>query len=177
MIDVKFHGPLEKTLGRKKYKSIEELEFFLAYNIYPSKVIKKEDSYIVVPLISGGGGKGKGQKAPVPLLKPPSPGENALQSFSQSEVVDLICEGPIEGFCDSNGNLVSGPEIAKGVYLNGTVVQNQNGTYNFRKLALNWVPGDHQGIDHNRHTWSRTKIYNTASISQNLVGPIMATPE
>lgn len=174
MINVKFHGILKKTLGRRSYKSFDELKFFVKNNIYPSKIVKQKNGYIVVPLISGeGGGKGKGQSAPVPLLKPPAPDENALQSFSQSEVVDLICEGPIEGFCEADGSIAQGANIAKGVYFNGTAVQNDQGSYNYRKLALNYVLGDHQGINPATNTWARSKIYNTQSIKQKLVGPNM----
>ena len=177
MIDVKFYGILNKTLGKRVYKSLDELKFYIKHNIYECKILKQKNKFIVVPLISGeGGGKGKGSP-PTPLLKPPAPDENSLQSFSQSEVVDLICEGPIEGFCKPDGSLASGAEIAKGIYFNGTVVQNENGSYNYRKLALNWSPGNHKGIDLNRDTWSRSKIYNTQSIKQSLVGPNMGTAE
>ena len=175
MINVKFHGILKKTLGKRSYKTFEELRFFVKNNIYPAKILEKPNEYIVVPLISGeGGGKGKGQTAPTPLLQPPAPDENALQSFSQSEVVDLICEGPIDGFCTPNGDLATqASDIAKGVYLNGTVVQNANGSYNYRKLALNYAKGGHEGINPLTDTWARSKIYNTQSIKQSLVGPNM----
>jgi len=180
MIDVKFYGILDKTLGKRKYKNLEELKFFTKYNVYPCKIIKQERGYAVLPLVSGeGGGKGKGSP-PTPLLKPPAPDENSLQSFSQSETLDLICEGPIEGFCDSNGNLITdNRNIAKGVYFNGTVVQNANDTYNYRRLALNYAVGDHKGIDpySQTHNWSRSKIYNTQSIKQKLVGPNMASTD
>jgi hypothetical protein len=180
MINVKFYGILNKTLGKRKYKNLDELKFFVKYNIYPCKIIEQKKSYAVLPLVSGeGGGKGKGSP-PTPLLKPPAPDENSLQSFSQSETLDLICEGPIEGFCDSNGNLITNnSNIAKGVYFNGTVVQNANDTYNYRRLALNYVKGDHKGINpySQTHNWSRSKIYNTQSIKQKLVGPNMASTE
>lgn len=179
MIDVKFYGILDKTLGKRKYKNLEELKFFTKYNVHPCKIIRQEKGYAVLPLVSGeGGGKGKGPP-PTPLLKPPAPDENSLQSFSQSETLDLICEGPIEGFCDSNGNLVTGTEIAKGVYFNGTVVQNENNTYNYRRLALNYAVGTHKGINpySRSENWARSKIYNTQSIKQTLVGPNMATTD
>jgi len=182
MINVKFYGILRKTLGRRKYYSKEELLAFLSATIYETNISydQKTDIYHVSPRIAGSGGGGKGSPPPVPLLQPPTAGQNVLQSFSQMEVVDLICEGPIQGFCDADGNeidikKVSDPAatIAQGVFLNNTIVQNPNNTFNFRRLSLNSSVGDANGIS--RMAWARSKIYRTVDINRALVGPNMRT--
>jgi hypothetical protein len=55
MINVKFYGILNKTLGKRKYKNLDELKFFVKYNIYPCKIIEQKKSYAVLPLVSGEG--------------------------------------------------------------------------------------------------------------------------
>ena len=47
--------------------------------------------------------------------------DDTLQSFQQVELVDLLCEGPIEGIVDAE----------KGIYLDGTPIKSVNGTDNF----------------------------------------------
>ena len=65
---------------------------------------------------AGGGGKGGGGSGSTPVEAP-----NSARSKSYAQVVDLICEGEIEGL--ANG-LCS-------VYLDGTPVQNADGSNNF----------------------------------------------
>jgi len=180
MINVKFYGILNKTLGRRKYASEQELMIFLSAAIYETNVSydEKRDVYHVAPKIAGHTSGGKGSPPPVPLLKPPSAGNNILQSFSQMEVVDLICEGPIQGFCDSDGNEIAlktdkDATIAQGVFLNNTIVQNQNNTFNFRRLSLNSSVGDAAGLTN--MAWARSKVYRTVDIGRGLIGPNMKT--
>ena len=52
--------------------------------------------------------------------------DDTLQSFQQVEIVDLLCEGPIEG--------IVGEE--KGIYLDGTPIRSSNGSYNFDKYSV-----------------------------------------
>lgn len=182
MINTKFYGILNKTLGKRSYSSVKELMLFVKSSIYAAHINfnKKTKTYYIVPASSGsmGGGKGGGPPPPVPLLKPPTVGNNVLQSFSQLDVVDLICEGPIEGFCDSNGVDIGafesnkgddGRTIAMGVYLNNTVVQNDNFSFNFRRLSINVSKGDERGTM--GKTWARSKVYRTVEIGKVLIGP------
>ena len=85
----------------------------------------KEDEKHV--LIQGAGG-GKKQKSP----PPPKEAPNTLQSASTAKVLDLLAYGPIKG-------VVGG---AKGVYLDDTVVQNENGSFNFDGVKLSFRDGE-----------------------------------
>jgi predicted phage tail protein len=60
-----------------------------------------------------------------------------LESFSNMGFVDLLCEGPIEGFVNKYGGPISGGDIREGIYLNDVQVKNtpssngQEGTFNY----------------------------------------------
>ena len=66
-----------------------------------------------------------------------------LESVSYFKALDLISEGPIEGFCDTRGNLVSGSGILQGIYLDNTPAQNfDNNTINFRDISASLLHGE-----------------------------------
>jgi len=71
-----------------------------------------------------------------------------LQSTAFMKMLDVVSEGPIEGFCDATGGLVQGAGILKGIYLNDTPVQlttsdtSQAGIYNFRNISVAWKRGE-----------------------------------
>jgi len=69
----------------------------------------------------GGGGKGGGGSSRSPKTTPDS-----LDSRQYATVVDLISEGEIEG-------LVGG---SKGIFLNGTALQNAQGVFNFEDVTV-----------------------------------------
>ena len=72
---------------------------------------------------SGGGGRkggGGGQS------HTPTEADDTLQSFQRVEVIDLLCEGPIEGIVDTE----------KGIYLDGTPIKSSNGSVNFEGYSL-----------------------------------------
>lgn len=54
-----------------------------------------------------------------------------LESYSEMLLMDLLCEGAIEGFVDQNGALVTSDEIYKSIYLNETPIQNAQGSFNY----------------------------------------------
>ena len=85
------------------------------------------DSQLIVG--SGGGGKGGGGSARVAQEAPDS-----LRSKAYARVVDLVCEGEIEG-------LVGG---LKSVYLDDTPIQNSDGSYNFTGVTLEARTGTQQ---------------------------------
>jgi predicted phage tail protein len=78
---------------------------------------------------AGGGGKGGGGSARVAQEAPDS-----LRSKAYARVVDLVCEGEIEGLA---ANLQS-------VYLDDTPIQNPDGSYNFTGVTLETRPGTQQ---------------------------------
>jgi len=63
--------------------------------------------------------------------------DSLLESYSEKEFVDLLCEGPIEGFCNKYGALLSDDDISEGIYLNDVQVRNtplsitEKGTLNY----------------------------------------------
>ncbi len=86
-------------------------------------------------IIGAGGGKGGGSSARVAQEAPDS-----LRSKAYARVVDLVCEGEIEGL---SAGLQS-------VYLDDTPIQNSDGSYNFTGVTLeartgtqqqNYIPG------------------------------------
>lgn len=68
----------------------------------------------------GGGGKGGGGGA----QRAPREARDSLRSKAYAQIIDLIGEGEIEGLVDG----------LKSIYLNGTPVQNPDGSYNFNNL-------------------------------------------
>jgi hypothetical protein len=77
----------------------------------------------------------------------PSPDDKEkLQSTSFLKALDLICEGPIEGFCDATGKSVNGIDILQGIYLNEVPIKQTNdldplGQYNFRNVQVAYKKG------------------------------------
>lgn len=47
-----------------------------------------------------------------------------LESYSTTEYIDLLCEGPIAGLADKNGNLLTTNDIREGIYLNNVQIKN-----------------------------------------------------
>lgn len=73
----------------------------------------------------GGGGKGGGQ-GHTPVEAPDS-----LRSRAYARLLDLVCEGEIEGLAEG----------MQSIYLDETPLQNPNGTYNFNNTSVQFVPG------------------------------------
>lgn len=71
----------------------------------------------------GGGGKGGGGGGPAHT---PTESADSLQSIQYANVLDLLCEGEIEGI--ENGN--------RGIYLDGTPVQSAGGINNFTGYTI-----------------------------------------
>lgn len=83
------------------------------------------------PFVFGGGGddsSGGGKNGSSSEQRQPKEDEDNLFSITYGKVVDVLCEGPIEGFPED------GEDALKYVYLNGTKVRNDNGTYNFSQI-------------------------------------------
>lgn len=70
---------------------------------------------------SGGGGKSGGGSARVAVES-----SDSLQSKAFVQIIDLVGEGEIEGLVDG----------LKSIYLDGTPLQNEDGTYNFTGVEL-----------------------------------------
>jgi len=85
------------------------------------------------PIIGrGGGGKGGGGGSESP---------NTLKSQSYANIIDLLCEGPIEGFYHGAG------EGEQDIYLDGVPLKRPDGTYNFSNYAYEMRSGT-QDQDH-----------------------------
>lgn len=94
---------------------------------------------------SGGGGKGGGGSARVAVEAP-----NTLKSKSYAKIVEVLCEGEIEGL--ANG--------MQSVYLDGVQLQNADGTFNYDDVVLETREGTlSQGV---------TRIGNTTEITTSV---------
>lgn len=49
---------------------------------------------------------------------------NTLESYSEIEYMELLSEGPIEGFANINGGPISGGDIREGIFLNNVQIKN-----------------------------------------------------
>lgn len=78
-------------------------------------------------------------------FQPSDEDKEKLESTSFIKTLDLISDGPIEGFCDNTGGLCTGSHILKGVYLNNVPIQVTNNQhppqYNFRNVSLAFKKG------------------------------------
>lgn len=71
-----------------------------------------------------GGGGDKADPPPAPRLNPPKLGGlSALTSYSYSESVDALSEGPIGGIVNQNGQYVDGHRIFEGIYIDDVPVK------------------------------------------------------
>lgn len=71
-----------------------------------------------------GGGKGKSDPPPAAQLVPPKLGAlSVLLSYSYSESVDLLSEGPIEGLVNQKGQYLDGHRIFEGIYIDDTPIK------------------------------------------------------
>lgn len=84
-----------------------------------------------MPLIIGAGGGGKSGGGSARVAQEAA---DSLRSKAYARVVDLVCEGEIEG-------LVQGLES---VFLDDTPIQNADGSYNFSGVTLESRPGTQQ---------------------------------
>lgn len=75
--------------------------------------------------VGGAGGKGgKGDPPPPPVLNPPKLGAlSVITSYSYSESVDALSEGPIEGLVNQNGQSLDGNRIFEGIYIDDVPVK------------------------------------------------------
>lgn len=103
---------------------------------------------------SGGGGKGGGGSTRVAKEAP-----NTLKSRSYAKIVEVLCEGEIEG-------LVNG---AESIFLDDVPLQNSNGTYNYDDVVVETREGTlNQSI---------TKIGSTTQVTESIGTEIkQATP-
>jgi len=74
-------------------------------------------------IIGAGGGMGKGGGG---SSRTPSTAPDSLDSRQYANVIDLISEGEIEGLADG----------FKSIFLNNTVLQNPDGSYNFQDVTI-----------------------------------------
>ncbi|KXU94158.1 phage tail protein [Caballeronia megalochromosomata] len=75
----------------------------------------------------GGGGKGGGSGGSTAPVEAP----DSLRSIQYARVINLICEGEVEGIVGD----------AQGIYCDDTPSQNKDGTWNFSGAAVEWRSG------------------------------------
>lgn len=79
----------------------------------------------------------KGAKAEPASLNPPNPDttEDVIVNNTVFQGVDIISEGPIEGFVNEEGVAVTGDDIPQAIYLDEVPVMTPAGKYNFQRFA------------------------------------------
>ena len=77
----------------------------------------------------------------------------SLQSFNNIEYIDLISEGPVEGFVNQNGGAIHEGDIQEGIFLNGTAIKNiktssdESDVFNYILNENEEVPQFKKGVD------------------------------
>ena len=79
-----------------------------------------------------GGGKRKGKAGGQAKLKPPE-STDLLQSHGFLGVIDLIGEGPVDGFCLKDGTRATSSEILSSVFYNDTPIREDKSRFYLKK--------------------------------------------
>lgn len=86
-------------------------------------------------VISGKMG-GKSEQEPAKLNPPdPDTNEDVLINNMTFQAIDVISEGPIEGFVNEGGENVTAEDIPQAIYLDEVPMMNPSGSYNFQRFA------------------------------------------
>ena len=114
-----------------------------------------------------GASRRRAPKPPPATLDPPVLGSHTLAgSFANSEILDLVSDGPIEGIVDKDGKLCN-DDIFKGIYLNDTVVKTTDGKFNFGNLLAqaNFGEEDQPVLSNFKN------VYIDTTYNSDLIGP------
>ena len=143
-------GTSSSNLGGPLNATVQGLPVPLVYggpivvgSIRISAGIKSEDKAGPTAAIEGQTGtKGEGaftQDPDYPTYSTPATPTNTkarnLESVQMARILDLICEGEIEGPCDSAGNVLAYADRNKGIFFDKTQVQADDGKMNFKDAA------------------------------------------
>ena len=145
---------------------------FIMQALFKPPKIERKDSTTTKSFLLGGVQNRRAQGFPVPVgygrLKigssqisssnrtikfSNSKNADTLQSYVQTEILDLLCEGPIEGFVNKYGALVADSNVEEGIFLNNVQVKNtplgaeEEGTYNYILSEQEIVPELKAGAD------------------------------
>lgn len=108
---------------------------------------------------SGGGGKGGGGGGRTPVEQ-----DDSLSSEQFANVLDLLCEGEIEGFDDG----------AKSIFLEDTPLQNADGSFNFDNFAVASVNGT-QGQSHIPDATGGIQTERSVNVEVTKAAPVTRT--
>tara|TARA_R110001583_G_scaffold48407_1_gene151739 strand:+ start:10464 stop:15323 length:4860 start_codon:yes stop_codon:yes gene_type:complete len=109
--------------------------------------------------------------------------EDYFESASLAKTVDLICEGPIEGFSDKKGETIrffqdarfDNQDFLKSIYLNDTVVMSErDGSFNFRVFDADLRRGEtvQEIFPNSYRSHGKTIMYNSQLFPANANTPI-----
>ena len=76
-----------------------------------------------------------------PVPRKTAKGDNALESYSKITYLDILSEGPIEGFTNKFGGAISGGDIREGIFLNKVQIKNTSSDGSGR---LNYVLNENE---------------------------------
>ena len=109
--------------------------------------------------------------------------EDYFESASLAKTVDLICEGPIDGFSDKKGETIrffqdarlDNQDFLKSIYLNDTVVMNEkDGSFNFRIFDADFRRGEtvQEIFPDSYRSHGKTVMYNSQLFPANASEPM-----
>lgn len=101
---------------------------------------------------AGGGGKGGGNTARVPVEA-----KDSLRSRAFARVLDVVCEGEIEGLVDG----------FKSIYLDGTPLQNPDNSFNFQGVEVT----TRNGSQAQSHIEGFPSVENTVQVGVEVTAP------
>lgn len=107
--------------------------------------------------------------------------DGTLESVSIYQIIDMVGEGPIKGFCDQLGqdvittnNSSSNESVLKGVYLNDVPVKNSSSdTLNFNRTFMDYRVGTHNQdplLQFENNSLSFRNNYQTFNLNVKLPG-------
>ena len=109
------------------------------------------------------------------IKMPNSNNADSLESYVETEILELLCEGPVEGFVNKYGSLVSDANVEEGIFLNNVQVKNTSndssdeGTYNYILSEKDKIPVLQKGTDRDKKVLS-DKINTFIEYKQLLYG-------
>jgi len=101
---------------------------------------------------AGGGGKGGGNTARVPVEA-----KDSLRSRAFARVLDAVCEGEIEGLVDG----------LQSIYLDGTPLQNADNSFNFQGVEVT----ARNGSQAQSHIEGFPSVENTVQVGVEVTAP------
>lgn len=94
-------------------------------------------------------------------------GASAYESYSEKEFIDLLSEGPIDGFCNKYGAKLDDNDIVEGIYLNKVQVRNSASIGSNIAGSYNYILNEHMDTPQGRPAFISGKDNEQTVITKN----------